>query len=323
MVSIRGTTCVVIPFYQHAGDSLVRAVNSILAQQDVIPAEILIVDDGSPFPARKALEPFFVCPGMENRISIINQENGGAAKARNIGLSHVKDRIEFVAFLDSDDVWTPNHLSNAQKVLDSGCDFYFANYQRDDWPVDRFTQMGESFEIHPRIDQVRKLFIYDGDIIAQVMGQQLVKTSSVVFRREGLSDIRFPEDLVVGEDDVFWLKAMRRVACSGFSGEVEVRMGSGVNISQGGAWGSDRAMQLMALNMRKWRRIPALFPAEKELDQLARGHVKELRRLFVASVLHRMRRGKWIPAKILASFTAADWIWPVGLSDLVRSFVKI
>ncbi|WP_297486354.1 glycosyltransferase family A protein, partial [Ferrovum sp.] len=128
---------VVVPFYQRTPEPLVRAVSSIKAQQGVNSPHVLIVDDESPLPARSILNDHF--PDHESFIQLIEQKNKGAAGARNTALDHLPESTRYVAFLDSDDEWTPCHLDHALRILSQGYDFYFSNYQRSDWPQDRFS----------------------------------------------------------------------------------------------------------------------------------------------------------------------------------------
>lgn len=92
---------IVIPVYRRQ-ESAELALRSALAQTGVA-IEIVVVDDGSP-------EPFLLPADLsqEVRIRVIRQHNGGAASARNAGIRAA--RGEWIAFLDSDDVWLPNKL---------------------------------------------------------------------------------------------------------------------------------------------------------------------------------------------------------------------
>ncbi len=91
---------VVIPAYQ-AADTVAGAVSSAL-EQTLEPLEILVVDDGSTDDITRVLEPLL------DRITLLRQENGGRASARNVGVREA--RGEFVSFLDADDVYERERL---------------------------------------------------------------------------------------------------------------------------------------------------------------------------------------------------------------------
>jgi glycosyltransferase involved in cell wall biosynthesis len=93
---------VVIPAYRAAA-YIVEAIDSVLAQA-VGDTEIIVVNDGSP--DTEALERALQRYG--NRIVYLQQPNGGVSSARNTGIRAA--HREWLAFLDSDDVWLPNYL---------------------------------------------------------------------------------------------------------------------------------------------------------------------------------------------------------------------
>ncbi len=99
---------VIIPVYNRA-EPLRRALASVLAQscQDF---EIVMVDDGSADDPRATVEAF-----ADPRIRFFRQENGGGGSARNTGIDKAQGR--YVAFLDSDDVFLPNHLDQMRRLL--------------------------------------------------------------------------------------------------------------------------------------------------------------------------------------------------------------
>jgi glycosyltransferase involved in cell wall biosynthesis len=90
---------VVIPAFQ-AADTVADAVRSALAQE-LPPAEVLVVDDGSLDGTADA------AAGAGARV-IRQSANQGAAVARNIGLAAATG--SHVALLDADDTWFPGHL---------------------------------------------------------------------------------------------------------------------------------------------------------------------------------------------------------------------
>lgn len=91
---------VIIPNYNGAL-YLKEAVNSVL-EQDYVNKEVIVVDDGSTDNSVELLKEF------GSKIILIESKNNGASTARNIGISAAKG--EYLAFLDSDDIWVTNKL---------------------------------------------------------------------------------------------------------------------------------------------------------------------------------------------------------------------
>jgi glycosyltransferase involved in cell wall biosynthesis len=99
---------VIIPTFNRAG--LVReAVLSVL-EQKFGDYEIVVVDDGSTDGTREALRPY------TGRIRYFHQENAGVAAARNRGIA--ESRGEYLAFLDSDDLFAPRMLEQAHRTFE-------------------------------------------------------------------------------------------------------------------------------------------------------------------------------------------------------------
>lgn len=104
---------VVIPTYNRA-HTLGRALKSVLAQtfQDF---EIVVVDDGSNDDPKSVCESF-----GDPRIHYLRQDNRGGGAARNAGIDAARGR--FVAFLDSDDEFLPDHLKRMHQLLSASDD---------------------------------------------------------------------------------------------------------------------------------------------------------------------------------------------------------
>lgn len=93
---------VVIPTYNRAA-MVRRAVRSALAQT-VSDIEVIVVDDGSTDTTRKVISRV-----TDRRLIYVRHpENRGGSAARNSGISRTSG--EFIAFLDSDDVWRREKL---------------------------------------------------------------------------------------------------------------------------------------------------------------------------------------------------------------------
>jgi glycosyltransferase involved in cell wall biosynthesis len=95
---------VIIPSYNTA-NLIANCLDSVFAQT-FADFEVIVVNDGSPDTAQleQILQPY------RAKIVYIRQENKGAAGARNAAIA--KARGEFLAFLDSDDSWLPDHLAS-------------------------------------------------------------------------------------------------------------------------------------------------------------------------------------------------------------------
>ena len=94
---------VVMPAYR-CGATIGAAIDSVLCQN--VDLELLVIDDCSPESLEDALAPY----RSDSRVRILkNERNMGAAQSRNRGVSLA--RGEYVAFLDSDDIWLPGKLA--------------------------------------------------------------------------------------------------------------------------------------------------------------------------------------------------------------------
>ena len=103
---------IIIPVY-NVEEYLGECLDSVL-KQTLSEIEIICVDDGS---TDKSLEILKEYAKQDNRITVLKQKNAGSGKARNLGIYNA--RGEFVAFMDSDDMYpnekTLEHIYNAAK----------------------------------------------------------------------------------------------------------------------------------------------------------------------------------------------------------------
>lgn len=95
------TISVIIPAY-NAERTILETIKSV-QEQIFSDFELIVINDGSKDRTEEIVQGI-----KDDRIKIFAYENGGLATARNRGISHATG--EFIAFLDADDLWTPDKL---------------------------------------------------------------------------------------------------------------------------------------------------------------------------------------------------------------------
>lgn len=216
---------VVVPTYNRAY-CLARTLDSALAQtHDRL--EVIVVDDGSTDDTAALVRERY---GHDPRVVYLRQDNAGVSAARNHGLRAV--RGDFVALLDSDDVWRPwkielqllcfRHVSELGMVwtdmeaIDPSGAVFDPAYIRTMYSCYALFRIDEIFsrarplrEIAPDLaDMVGRATLYSGDIFSPMIMGNLVHTSTVLIRRDRLQQVRqFDESLrYSGEDFDFHLR---------------------------------------------------------------------------------------------------------------------
>jgi cellulose synthase/poly-beta-1,6-N-acetylglucosamine synthase-like glycosyltransferase len=109
---------VIMPAY-NAEATIAETVSSVLAQT-FESFELIIINDGSTDKTAAVVEDTF---GRDPRVTLITQENGGVARARNSGIS--ASRCEFIAPIDADDLWHPTYLEKQLATLNQRSDIGF------------------------------------------------------------------------------------------------------------------------------------------------------------------------------------------------------
>jgi teichuronic acid biosynthesis glycosyltransferase TuaG len=101
---------VIMPNFNGA-DHLGHAMRSVLVQTEA-NLELIVVDDGSTDESLSVARPLT----SDNRVRLVSySENKGVSHARNVGIEESRGR--FIAFLDSDDFWFSNKISEQLKKL--------------------------------------------------------------------------------------------------------------------------------------------------------------------------------------------------------------
>lgn len=182
---------VVIPTYNY-GRYVTEAVDSVLGQSHT-NREVIVVDDGSTDDTRERLMRY------GGSIRYIYQENRGLSAARNTGIRNAKG--QWIAFLDSDDLWHPRKLEIQLDAVQRGTDLRVIGCARAEemWPEPQGTT-----------PSLRTLGVLD--FLQSYKG---ISGSSAVVRRDCFEVVGlFDETLRSCEDRHMWLRLATRFACA-------------------------------------------------------------------------------------------------------------
>jgi len=243
---------VIIPYYQQQAGVLSRTLRSISAQSAFCEIEqLIIVDDGSPIAAQTEL-----AAQAQELIAIthvICQCNRGVSSARNTGLSYAHGKAQYIALLDSDDIWRPSHVAQMLRAFELGAQFYFTNFIQPDQSISAFKRAGKMV-----LDQHKKIegstYSYQHDMMEQILTGNIIGTPTVGFCSAKYSKLRFNEELrFAGEDYLFWLDIAASDPNIMFNHQVLTECGKGVNIFASAAWGTKHLQQRLVdeLNFKK------------------------------------------------------------------------
>jgi succinoglycan biosynthesis protein ExoW len=217
---------IIIPYFQKRPGILLRALKSVLQQQQLplsARINIIVVDDGSPLPARADIEGLDIPSPFH--LTVAEQPNSGVAAARNKALALVASDTAYIAFLDSDDIWKPRHLATAIAALDRGYDFYFCDGRRQGSASSTFNERASgpafadflhSADVERIGDQLYSL--QKAALFSQSLRAPGYRTPAVVYRLAIVPDLTFDTSLrEVGEDSLFLLQLIlrsRKICCS-------------------------------------------------------------------------------------------------------------
>ncbi|MBE9009894.1 glycosyltransferase family 2 protein [Pseudanabaenaceae cyanobacterium LEGE 13415] len=174
---------VIVPVY-NVEQYIAKTIRSVLAQT-YSAFELIIVDDESPDRSIEICKQF-----NDPRVRIIQQKNRGLAGARNTGIRHAQG--DYIALLDSDDLWLPTKLEQHVKHLEQS------------------PEVGISFSRSAFIDEAdQPLGVYQMPKLKDISGSYLLcrnpigNGSAPVIRREVLDAIAVSTNLY-GTEETFY-----------------------------------------------------------------------------------------------------------------------
>jgi teichuronic acid biosynthesis glycosyltransferase TuaG len=184
----QGLVSIVTPVYK-AARYIEETIRSVQAQT-YKDWELLLIDDCSPDNSGEIIERLAQADARIRYHRL--EQNSGAAVARNTAIGMA--RGEYLAFLDSDDLWEPEKLSRQTRFMqEKGCAFSYTRIRMTDAEGNTLKD-----DIH-----VPEKISYQG-----LLRQTVIATSTVMLNRTKLTDFRMPLRRG-GQDYATWLQILR------------------------------------------------------------------------------------------------------------------
>ena len=180
---------VVIPTYNCA-DYLKRALNSVFSQT-YQNFEVIVVDNSSTDPTEDVLNSF-----DDKRLTVIKVNNNGIiAHSRNKGINNAKG--DWIAFLDSDDVWKPEKLEKVKDAINHNPEVVLICH--DEQYVEN-SEIKNRLRYGPAVQNLYQRLLFKGNCVS---------TSAACLRKDiaietgGFSERK---DFVTVEDHEYWIR---------------------------------------------------------------------------------------------------------------------
>lgn len=186
---------VVMPVYNSAA-TLGASVRSVLAQTHT-DVELLVTDDKSSDDSMDLLREF--ARQDERVLPEAAPEQGGAGRARNLAIERAKG--DYIAFLDSDDMWLPAKLERQIEFAASiKAPLAFTSYYKVDADYD-----GEAVDFIPngRVVQAREHVDYRAMLVQDHIGALTAMYDRTILGTRLMPDMRKRQDYAL------WLSIMR------------------------------------------------------------------------------------------------------------------
>ena len=206
-----------------------ECVQSVLAQ--TLPArEIIIVDDGSTDATYNILRDlgFNSLSTKKTVLRYFFQQNRGVSSARNLGIKEA--RSEYIALLDSDDLWLKSKLDRQVSAF------------QNDTQSSRLCHTDEIWIRNGvRVNQHKKHKKHGGNVFQSCLKLCCISPSSAMMHRSVFEDFGFfDEDLPACEDYDFWLRYSAKEDVNFIDEPLIIKKGGHSDQLSGAHWGMDR-----------------------------------------------------------------------------------
>jgi len=180
---------VIMPAY-NAEKTIKSAVDSVLGQT-FLDLELIVVNDCSKDKTDEILKEY---EKKDKRVKYyINEQNKGVSKTRNFAIS--KAEGEWIAFLDSDDMWRSDKLSKQIELLENNPDACIS-YTASSFIFEDGRESGYIMEAEEKTSY------------KTLLRKNLLSCSSIVIKADIMKNIKMPND-AMHEDYYVWLTVLK------------------------------------------------------------------------------------------------------------------
>lgn len=181
---------IIIPCY-NASATIWETLDS-LYEQTFKNFEIVIVNDGSTDESASIIECY--TNKFNRRLNLITQTNQGQTVAKNVGIRNSSG--QFIAFLDSDDIWAPEKLECQAFLMQSNLDMGLS-----------YTNAYKINEMGVKTDTITASPLYRENCFDRLLLRNNIVASSVMIRREMIDQVGFfDESLEACENWDLWIR---------------------------------------------------------------------------------------------------------------------
>lgn len=184
----------IVPVHNNERD-LPRSISSLM-DQTVAPKEIIFVNDASSDGSAKVLDQL---PEGKARVLERSAPGPGGYAARNLGVKEANS--DWVALLDADDEWKPQHIEASEEIINENPDLELI-----------FQGFEVAYSDRTRVERAPKAGVYSSsDCLKMYAERECFHTNAVVVKKslyEAVGGFRQDEHARRGADAELWLRLL-------------------------------------------------------------------------------------------------------------------
>ncbi len=275
---------IIIPVFNRA-EMVKDAIDSVLAQT-FKDFELILVDDGSQNDTKQVLRQYQ--ESYPQKIKVIFCEHSGVSATRNAGIRSAAG--EFIAFLDSDDLWISSKLEKQLCFMEQK---NIAICQTDEFWV----RNGK------KVNPMKKHSKRSGKIFFDCLPLCIVSPSAVMIKKEVFDSVGlFDEKLLACEDYDLWLRIAIHYPIYTMQEKLITKKGGHSGQLSAKYWGMDRFRIYSMVNLLK---------KGTNLDEMKKAglfyYISEKAKIVALGAKKRWKFFTWFKYWMIGSYYQKEW----------------